>query len=1087
MIPWRLILTILLHLQFLVTANPQELKRPNVIFILADDLGYGDLGWKPFTGKEMEKISTPNLQRLAGEGKIFTNFHVASPTCSPSRASFMTGLFPWRLGLDFIYGDANSHNNEQLTRDQLPLISNLASSLQASGYYTAHVGKWHLGGQNLDQIEARRAGNCSSPGIDQYGFNDSVVMSEGVNSNRFRTQIARNTYSLGANYLLHNDQPLPKPTTPIVLTDAQTNEAIGLIRQHVRRSPHSPFFLNLWYDAPHSPWEAITPFYDEYSTQDFSTDQMRKYASMIRSLDANVGRLLKEIDDLALAEDTLVIFTSDNGPEAGAGSAGPFTGRKRLLTEGGITVPAIFRWKGKISAMTSSSKFLLSTDVFPTVLEACSVSFPPALRLDGVSFLSVLLGSDDATSLMMGDERVVTWHSNAPGYPMTSAIRAFGLKIIWNLYPPATKKNPHKNLPPAWRIFDLYADPTEKRDLYPLFRRLCAIHLRDQTLLRPDTAALPLDKIARRERGSGPDVISPSSETLLLIRHLEMTLHLFRARGGSDYDRFYRPNRFFSSFHSAASCGSDGGRLKQQLFPWMSVEVLPAFCGSALSREIAFAHSCACALNPSPSPNLSSWRHCSSFWQSSAQKVMRESTIDDVTQFWMVQPAYFGLTSLMPLQGSYQQHLRTLLRWSDYRGICANTSEVVVEEVEVLLHHYDAITRSSAKQIDVSQLQCNEEVFEEVPGSSLLTNAFNASFKPAQRQFGEGGFSAGDVFQQHPSWQRRCVSRVFYDVSADRFSLQSAVCGYDRPLLFLHYDGMAADFPLALCPQSLQKMMFPDAARNDVDDNILLFLQHTLLLATSTSSPHLLSKDHSFNDLPRHHDLLSLDPLLAPHLLREAAVQRLVKTSGGKSKKEEEEAVTSLLLRKYVSFFYERSQHFYSKAQLGFVFLPIGHWAGAGRGFCWTGMLLTNVRQFLEASLSGGDVAEVGVIVYHGCPVTSLDDRFFSRLARSLSLTLLRIALSRRGRGDEVEGKGVFEVVAVAGYDGPERVTSVPSLRAIKMMSFFANILVSELYYYSIADITLTVSFSFVGEAASERGKEVEGGRGQGGEPEHHP
>jgi arylsulfatase A-like enzyme len=119
---------------------------PNVIFILADDLGFGDLGWVPFNSQLMAAVRTPNLLRMAQAGKILTNFHAASPICSPSRAAIMTGLFPWRVGVDFIYSqDVKKDGSEELDHEQLPLVPNIPMTFQHYGYYTAHVGKWHLG------------------------------------------------------------------------------------------------------------------------------------------------------------------------------------------------------------------------------------------------------------------------------------------------------------------------------------------------------------------------------------------------------------------------------------------------------------------------------------------------------------------------------------------------------------------------------------------------------------------------------------------------------------------------------------------------------------------------------------------------------------------------------------------------------------------------------------------------------------------------------------------------------------------------------------------------------------------------------
>lgn len=119
---------------------------PNVIIILADDLGYGDLGWSPFNSDLTKNIQAPNLKAMAKNGMIMTNFHTASPLCSPSRASIMVGLFPWRFGVDFIYaGDLKKDSSEEMDHEQLPLVPNIAMSFRDAGYYTAHIGKWHLG------------------------------------------------------------------------------------------------------------------------------------------------------------------------------------------------------------------------------------------------------------------------------------------------------------------------------------------------------------------------------------------------------------------------------------------------------------------------------------------------------------------------------------------------------------------------------------------------------------------------------------------------------------------------------------------------------------------------------------------------------------------------------------------------------------------------------------------------------------------------------------------------------------------------------------------------------------------------------
>ena len=173
--------------------------KPNVIIILADDLGYGDLGWHPFTSDSTNHIETPSLKQMASNGLIMTNFHAAAPICSPSRAAILVGLFPWRFGVDFIYaGDLKEDRTYELANEQLPMIPNIAMSFRANNYYTAHIGKWHLGGQSHIDIPNRYSkNNCTVPGINQYGFHEYVGMSEGTGSARYNTHQQYNTYHTG--------------------------------------------------------------------------------------------------------------------------------------------------------------------------------------------------------------------------------------------------------------------------------------------------------------------------------------------------------------------------------------------------------------------------------------------------------------------------------------------------------------------------------------------------------------------------------------------------------------------------------------------------------------------------------------------------------------------------------------------------------------------------------------------------------------------------------------------------------------------------------------------------------------------------
>ena len=387
---WFLLLLASSIVASVTASDASNRNSPNVVLILADDLGYGDLGFAPFNSITMDAVKTPRLERMSKHALTLTNFHVAAPVCSPSRAAILTGLFPFRLGIDFIYGP---HPDQQL-----PMVPNLPMTLKSAGYYTAHIGKWHLGGQTPKDLARRRDSNftdCFRPSINQYGFDEYVGMTEGQGGDMLRTLAQKNTYTTGASCLVHNDVPIsvpmgathvrtvspgstgtssahtdssktstspvphsPQPAAPTLptLTDSQADHAIRVIKE--QHAAGRPFFVNLWFNAPHNPLEGLAPFFADYKDK-FPHIQLAKYASMISNMDVNIGNVLDTLDELHISENTLVIFTSDNGPEPGQGTGGSFKGSKRELREGGIRVPAMVQWKGKIAPGITSDKFVL--------------------------------------------------------------------------------------------------------------------------------------------------------------------------------------------------------------------------------------------------------------------------------------------------------------------------------------------------------------------------------------------------------------------------------------------------------------------------------------------------------------------------------------------------------------------------------------------------------------------------------------------------------------------------------------------------------------------------------------------------------
>ena len=400
------------------TKQSYKQSPPNILEILVDDLGYGDTGLEPFVGLG---VSTPNLQRMAAKGTILTNYHTAAATCTPTRASILTGMYPWRIGIKavFEYGKSNGLSNRN---DWLPPLPTIPMVLREANYSVFHSGKWHLGGMRNDDWDLRmlpeassdkKAGRrCPHPGPNQQGFKNYVSMLDGPGAPRQnRLQIPSKLYSQGCTALLHNDIDIGRGLYNITgyLSYCEAEHAIHAMNVSVAKN--KPFFVQLWFHAPHAPLEAI-PGYPEYMkkevrigpkqknglfktrVEDVSLDHMGpvyQYRSMIADMDHQLGRILTQIEHLGIETNTLIVFTSDNGPEQSAGTTAGLRGQKRSLYEGGIRVPAIVQWVGTIPAGQISDAFAVSTDLFPTFLDAAGVRAPSHLRLDGLSLLPQLV------------------------------------------------------------------------------------------------------------------------------------------------------------------------------------------------------------------------------------------------------------------------------------------------------------------------------------------------------------------------------------------------------------------------------------------------------------------------------------------------------------------------------------------------------------------------------------------------------------------------------------------------------------------------------------------------------------------------
>ena len=345
-------------------ASGADDSRLNVIFILADDLGWGDLGCYGHP-----QIKTPNLDQLAREGTLFTQFYVCGSVCSPSRCALFTGQYPARHKIHGHFATPQQNTARGMSQFLDPAVPNAATMLKKAGYSTAHIGKWHLGS------------NSGGPPPGEYGFDYVGTGERG-----------------GAG------GPAQDPLFRAKSTELFVDEALDFISKH----KDGPFYLQLWTLVPHALLNPTEEQLKPYSRlhpggADFPHHSAAEifYAS-VSDLDAQIGRLTKGLADMGLEQKTLTIFSSDNGPEdihilnaghSGVGSAGPFRGRKRSLYEGGIRVPFIVHWPGHVPAgRIDDESVVAGCDLLPTLSKLCGASVPADHALDGEDVSDILLG-----------------------------------------------------------------------------------------------------------------------------------------------------------------------------------------------------------------------------------------------------------------------------------------------------------------------------------------------------------------------------------------------------------------------------------------------------------------------------------------------------------------------------------------------------------------------------------------------------------------------------------------------------------------------------------------------------------------------
>lgn len=331
---------------------------PNVILINCDDLGYGDLGCYG-----ANDIRTPHLDRMAAEGTRFTDFSVTSALCTPSRASLMTGKYPGRVGL--AAGVLRPDAQNGLAGAEIIL----AEVMKSAGYATGCIGKWHLG-----FVKGMRP---TDQGFDGY---------YGVLHNLDHWE-ADYFVKEGGVPILRGDAVEKRPAIAAEMTGLYTAEALRFIEANRER----PFFLYLAHAMPHIPFDASPRFKGR--------SKRGLYGDATEELDDSTGQILDKLRTLGLAERTLVIFTSDNGPERGApGTAAPFRGTKHTVLEGGLRVPCVAWWPGSVPAGRVCGEFICTLDILPTLARLADARLPTTGKLDGYDVSPVLLGRKDVHS-----------------------------------------------------------------------------------------------------------------------------------------------------------------------------------------------------------------------------------------------------------------------------------------------------------------------------------------------------------------------------------------------------------------------------------------------------------------------------------------------------------------------------------------------------------------------------------------------------------------------------------------------------------------------------------------------------------------
>ena len=420
---------VLLGLVSTVAAAAPDAERPNVILLMADDLGWGDTG---YNGHAV--LKTPNLDRMAGEGIRFDRFYSGAPVCSPTRGSCLTGRHPYRYGIFFA-------NTGHVRKQEITL----AEALKTQGYATGHFGKWHLGTLLPDYSgkgpRRNPAKNYATPGMN--GFDEWFSTEYAVATwDPYEEANAHGKFDV-RNLYWHNGKNVtegPSGCDSRIIMD----KALPLVRGAAEKK--RPFLAVIWFHAPHAPVVAGPEYRKMYADR---TENEQHYFGCITAMDEQIGRLRKELDALGVAENTMLWFCSDNGPEGPAkkrgrhqGSAGPLRGRKRSLYEGGVRVPGLLVWPARIKGPRVVKTPCSTSDYFPTVLDCLGFTMKGQPEpIDGVSLMPLIDGR------------------------MTERPRPIGFESSRQVSLTDNRYKIYSGKGKEFELYDLLEDPGEQKDL----------------------------------------------------------------------------------------------------------------------------------------------------------------------------------------------------------------------------------------------------------------------------------------------------------------------------------------------------------------------------------------------------------------------------------------------------------------------------------------------------------------------------------------------------------------------------------------------------------------------------------------------